>query len=77
MRMQQNKQGGILSAEEIARAQNAITQGMSGSTGGSGGTGGTGGSGGSGGMVKPGDKVEAQSEMFKAGTMGTNAPTQS
>ncbi len=50
--------GGILSPDEVAKAQNEINQAMSGSTGRSG-SGDSGGSG-SGGTVKPGDKIKAK-----------------
>lgn len=52
-------QGGILTPDEVMKAQNEMNQGMTSSSGGSGGQGGSGG----GGNVKPGDKIKAQEAM--------------
>ncbi|GAB1475448.1 hypothetical protein MASR2M70_02800 [Bacillota bacterium] len=55
--------GGMLSPEEVAKAQNEINQSLMGSTGssGSGGSGGSGtGGSDSGRTVKPGDKIKAK-----------------
>lgn len=54
---QRYPQGGILTPDEVMKAQNEMNQGMTASSVGSGGQGG------SGGNVKPGDKIKAQEAM--------------